>query len=50
MRYITAFARFLGTSTDVLLTKTLESAYTQCRTQALRAIGGSVPARAWRGS
>lgn len=49
MRYITAFTRFLTTSTGVLLTKTLESAYTQCRTQALRAIEAGAPARAWPG-
>jgi len=43
MRYITAFARFVSTSTGVLLTKTLESAYTLCRRQALRAIDAGAP-------
>jgi len=50
MRYITAFARFLGTSTGVLLTKTLESVYAQCRSQALRAIDGGASSHAWPGS
>lgn len=38
MRYLTAIAHFLGAHTDVLLTKTLESVYAQCRSHVLRAI------------
>jgi hypothetical protein len=38
MHYITSVAQSLAAGTGVLLTRTLESVYARCQSQALRAI------------
>lgn len=42
MYHVSSFARTVATGAGALLLKTLESVYTRCQTQALRAIDRDV--------